>query len=210
LIRPRSNKAEGLIDAAEDADQELVRRSQQGDLRAFESLVKRYQKKMINLAFRMTGDYEEACEAVQEAFLSAYRAIRKFRGEARFSSWLYGIVLNQTRTRMKQNITRRRYQPLSLDDPPDPGPGAAALDPPSGEASALEQMEKREIEARVQECIDRLEPEFREPLVLRDILGHSYEEIERLLKVPGGTVKSRLFRARELMKNCLKKMLGDL
>ena len=122
-MRPRSNKTEGLIDPAADADQELVRRSQQGDLRAFEILVERHQKKMINLAFRMTGDYEEACDLVQEAFLAAFRAIKKFRGEARFSSWLYGIVLNRTRTRMKQTITRRRFQPLSLDDPPDPESG---------------------------------------------------------------------------------------
>ncbi len=67
-------------------------RSQQGDLRSFEVLVERYQKKMINLAFRMTGDYEEACDLAHEAFLAAFRAIKKFRGEARFSSWLYGIV----------------------------------------------------------------------------------------------------------------------
>lgn len=192
-----------------DEDLEWVRLSQQGDLRAFEILVERYQKKMINLAFRMTGDYEEACDLAQEAFLAAFRAIKKFRGEARFSSWLYGIVLNRTRTRMKQTHTRRRFQPLSLDDPSDPVCGSAALDPPSGEASALEQMEKREIEAKVQECINRLEADFREPLVLRDIMGHTYEEIEGLLKLPDGTVKSRLFRARVAMKNCLKKFLGE-
>jgi RNA polymerase sigma-70 factor (ECF subfamily) len=193
-----------------DEDREWVRLSQQGDLRAFENLVERYQKKMINLAFRMTGDYEEACDLAQEAFLAAFRAIKKFRGDARFSSWLYGIVLNQTRTRMKQTNTRRRFQPLSLDDLPGSGSGSDAFDPPSGEASALEQMEKKEIEKKVQECIDRLDEEFREPLVLRDILGHSYEEIEGLLKLSEGTVKSRLFRARAAMKNCLKKLLGEI
>lgn len=205
-----SNKKEEIEKTAVDEDQELVRRSQQGDLRAFEGLVERHQKKMINLAFRMTGDYEEACDLVQEAFLAAFRAIKKFRGEARFSTWLYGIVLNQTRNRLKQIQSRLRFQPLSLDDPQQSGAGGAAPDLTSPKASALEQLEKKEIEARVQECIDRLDQEFREPLVLRDILGHSYEEIGRLLKVPGGTVKSRLFRSRELMKNCLKKMLGDL
>jgi RNA polymerase sigma-70 factor, ECF subfamily len=165
---------------------------------------------MINLAFRMTGDYEEACDVAQEAFLAAFRAIKKFRGEARFSSWLYGIALNQTRNRLKQIQSRLRFQPVSLDDPQQSGSGSAALDPPSPEASALEKMEKREIEAQVQECIDRLDQEFREPLVLRDILGYAYEEIERLLKVPGGTVKSRLFRARAAMKDCLKKLRGAL
>jgi RNA polymerase sigma-70 factor (ECF subfamily) len=193
-----------------DADRELVRRSQSGDLRAFEGLVERHQKKMINLAYRLTGDYEEACDLAQEAFLSAFRALKTFRGEARFSSWLHGIVLNHTRTRLKQISARRRLQPLSLDNPPDPEWGGAAVDPPSREESALERLEKREIEGKVQECIRRLEEEFREPLVLRDILGHSYEEVSALLRVPEGTVKSRLFRARTAMKNCLKLLFGDL
>jgi RNA polymerase sigma-70 factor (ECF subfamily) len=209
-MRLLSKKTEGLRNVAADADQELVSRSQKGDLRAFEILVERHQKKMINLAFRITGDYQEACDLAQEAFLAAFRAIKKFRGEARFSSWLYGIVLNRTRNRMKQVMTQRRFQPLSLDDPSVPGSAPGALDLPSREASALEQMEKKEIENRVQECIDRLEEEFREPLVLRDILGHSYEEVSTLLRVPEGTVKSRLFRARAAMKNCLKRLLGDL
>jgi RNA polymerase sigma-70 factor (ECF subfamily) len=199
-----------LKDPAVDEDRELVRRSQNGDLRAFESLVERHQKKMINLAFRMTGDYEEACDLAQEAFLSAFRAIKTFRGEARFASWLYGIVLNHTRTRLQQISARRRLHPLSLDDPPHPGSAGGAIDPPSREASALERMEKQEIENRVQECIGRLEAEFREPLVLRDILGHSYEEVSALLRAPAGTVKSRLFRARAAIKDCLKSLLGDL
>ncbi|MBI5584761.1 MAG: RNA polymerase sigma factor [Deltaproteobacteria bacterium] len=205
-----SNDSEGKIKASQDEDLELVRRSQQGDLRAFEGLVERHQKKMIHLAFRMTGDYEEACDLAQEAFLSAFRALRTFRGEARFSSWLYGIVLNRTRTRLQQIAARRRFQPLSLDDPSSPGTGSETVDPPAMEASALEQMEKKEIENKIQECIGRLDYEFREPLVLRDILGHSYGEVSALLRVPEGTVKSRLFRARLAMKDCLKKLLGDL
>jgi RNA polymerase sigma-70 factor, ECF subfamily len=205
-----SNKAVGLKNTEADEDLELVRRSQKGELRAFEGLVERHQKKMINLAYRMTGDYEEACDLAQEAFLSAFRAIKTFRGEARFSSWLYGIVLNQTRTRLKQLSARRRFQPLSLDDPPHPGGGGEAIDPPSREDSALERMEKREIERKVQECISRLDEEFREPLVLRDILGHSYDEVSALLRIPEGTIKSRLFRARAAMKNCLKRLFGDL
>jgi RNA polymerase sigma-70 factor (ECF subfamily) len=205
-----SKPVKELEKPAIDEDRELVRRSQNGDLRAFEVLVDRHQKRMINLAFRMSGDYEEACDLAQEAFLSAFRALKHFRGEARFASWLYGIVLNHTRTRLKQLAARRRLHPLSLDDPPHPGGGGEAIDPPSREDSALERMEKQEIENRVQECIGRLEGEFREPLVLRDILGHSYEEVSALLRVPEGTVKSRLFRARAAMKDCLRSLLGDL
>jgi RNA polymerase sigma-70 factor (ECF subfamily) len=193
-----------------DEDEFLVRSAQKGDLRAFEALVEKYQKKMLNLAFRMLGDYEEACDAVQEAFLSAFRAIRKFRGEAKFSSWLYGIVLNQARNRLRQIASRDRHHSMSLDDPLMPGPGRLDPDPPSPEASVLDQLEKKENEGKVQECINQLDEGYREVLILRDILGHSYEEIRQALKLPDGTVKSRLFRARESVKNCLKKGFGDL
>jgi RNA polymerase sigma-70 factor (ECF subfamily) len=118
-----------MIRSMADEDELLVRSAQKGDLRAFESLVEKYQKKMLNLAFRMLGDYEEACDAVQEAFLSAFRAIRKFRGEAKFSSWLYGIVLNQARNRLRQLASRERHHSLSLDDPLEPGSGRLDPDP---------------------------------------------------------------------------------
>lgn len=193
-----------------DEDRDLVRGSQEGDLRAFEALVDRHQKRMINLAYRMTGDYEEACDLVQEAFLSAYRSLGKFRGEARFSTWLYAIVVNKTRNRLRSIKGRGRIRTVPLDSLGDPEAGSAAVDPPSPEASALERLERKEIEARVQECIEGLETDFREPLVLRDIMGYAYEEIVSLLRIPDGTVKSRLFRARAMMKDCLKKGLGDL
>jgi RNA polymerase sigma-70 factor, ECF subfamily len=193
-----------------DEDQALVLRSQRGDLKAFEALVEKHQKRMLNLAFRMLGDYEEACDTVQEAFLAAFRAIKKFRREAKFSSWLYGIVLNQARTRLRQLAGQTRIRSLSLDDPPEDESGRKALDPPSQDASALEQLEKKEIEAKVQSCINLLETDQREVLVLRDIQGHSYEEIQQILGLPEGTVKSRLFRAREALKNELKEVAGDL
>ena len=94
-----SNMSDNPIPPAVDADYEAVTACQKGDVAAFEALVEKYQKKMLNIAYRMTGDYDDACEIVQEAFLSAYRAIRKFRGEARFSTWLYGIVVNHAKNR---------------------------------------------------------------------------------------------------------------
>jgi len=204
------SKIEGMNPAVADEDHDLVLRSQKGDLKAFEALVEKHQKGMLNLAFRLIGDYEEACDAVQEAFLSAYRAIKKFRGEAKFSSWLYGIVLNQARTRLRQMAGQARFQSLSLIDPPGGESGGKVFDPPSQEASALEQLEKKEIEAKVQDCINLLEAEQREVLILRDIQGHSYEEIQQILGLPEGTVKSRLYRAREALKKGLEKVVGDL
>lgn len=179
-------------------------------MEAFGVLVERHQKKMFNLAFRMTGDYEEAAEVVQEAFLSAFRAIRKFRGEASFSTWLTGIVVNQARTRLKQLKTRAHYVPVSLDDAREDREGNPRFDPPSAAPSALEQVEKQALQEAVQEAINALDEEAREVLILRDIQEYSYEEIAEVLKVPDGTVKSRIFRAREALKAKLKKRLGDL
>ena len=88
-----------------------------GDTEAFAILVRRHQKRMINIAYRMVGDYDEACDVVQESFLCAYRAIGKFRGDARFATWLYGIVLNQARSDLRQRAARSRREGASLDDP---------------------------------------------------------------------------------------------
>jgi len=193
---------------AGDVDREIVARCQEGDVQAFGVLVEKYQKKMLNTAYRMIGDYEEACEITQEAFLSAYRAIRKFRGEAAFSTWMTGIVLNQTRTRLKQRKTRSRYEGVSLNDPVETSEGPIPREVASEDCSAADQVEKKETARMVQDCINALGPEFREVLVLREVQGYSYEEIRDILNLPDGTVKSRLFRAREILKETLRKRMG--
>jgi RNA polymerase sigma-70 factor, ECF subfamily len=193
-----------------DDDAGFVARCQRGETEAFSVLVRRHQKKMLNLAYRMIGDYDEACDVVQEAFLSAYRAIGKFRGDARFSTWLCGIVLNHSRSHMTQKAARSRREAGSLDDPVKSKDGSFLNEPRSQEGSIVERLEKRELEAKVQECIGFLDGEHREVLVLRDIQGFSYEEIGVMLKLPEGTVKSRLFRARSALKDGLLRVLGDL
>jgi RNA polymerase sigma-70 factor (ECF subfamily) len=195
---------------AEDEDERLVLLCQKGDIEAFEALVEKHQKKVMNIAYRMTGSYEEACEVVQDVFLSAYRAIKKFRGESRFSTWLYRIVVNLSTNRVKQRKVRLQREVLSIDDPKETDQGQFKRDPPAHDLSVEEQMEKREVQAKVQGCIDLLDDQYREVLVLRDIQEFSYEEIGDMLKIPEGTVKSRLFRARDAVKDCLKKALGDL
>lgn len=195
---------------AEGNDEHLVFLCRKGDIDAFEILVERHQKKMLNIAYRMTGDYEEACEVVQEAFLSAYKAIRKFRGEAAFTTWLTSITINHAKNRLKQIKMRSRYEGPSIDDPVETETGLLAHEVPSREAPITEQLEQKEIQAKVQQCVNSLDNEYKEVLVLRDIQGFSYDEIRNILKIPDGTVKSRLFRAREAMKVCLTKVLGDL
>ena len=193
-----------------DDDAGFVARCQRGDTEAFSVLVRRHQKKMLNTAYRMIGDYDEACDVVQEAFLSAYRAIGKFRGDARFSTWLCGIVVNHTRSHLSQKAARSRREAVSLDDPVKSKDGSLMNEPRSQEESVIERIEKREVEAKVQECINFLDGEQREVLVLRDIQGFSYEEIGVMLKLPEGTVKSRLFRARNTLKDFLLRVFGDL
>ena len=196
--------------SAVDADAALVVLSQQGDLSAFESLVATYQKRMLNIAFRFLGDHDDACEVVQDAFVSAYRNLKGFRAEAKFSTWLTAITMNLSRNRLKRMKLHQSRVPVSLDAPIRTNDGEMMPDPPSGEPSVLDRMEQRDIRAKVQDCIKALEPDFREVLVLRDMQDHSYDEIGNMLKVAAGTVKSRLFRARESVKDCLKKAMGDL
>ncbi len=99
---------------------------------------------------------------------------------------------------------------MSIDDPAETEDGQLKRDPPAQEPSVVEQLEKKEVQVKVQGCMNLLDDEYREVLVLRDVQGFSYEEIRDILKIPDGTVKSRLFRARDALKECLKKALGDL
>lgn len=205
-----SNIKEGRRHESADEDLEYVTLCQGGDTDAFEVLVRRHQKKMLNIAYRMTGNYEDACDIVQEAFLSAYRTLKKFRGEAKFSTWLFGIVVNHSRNRIRHTRGRAFHEIASIDDPPGENRGNIMEMSPSHDASAIDIMMRKEVQEKVQACIGRLDEEHREVLVLRDIQGFSYDEISVMLKIPDGTVKSRLSRARSALKEVLLKVLGGL
>jgi RNA polymerase sigma-70 factor, ECF subfamily len=203
------NPAGNSLNIADD-DAALVASARQGDLSAFEALVAKHQKRMLNTAFRIIGDYEDACEVTQDAFVSAYRNLNGFRAEAKFSTWLTVITVNLSKNRLKRVIIRQKREPVSLDAPILTNDGGVMPDPPSKEPSVLDSMERQDMKRAVQECIQALEPDFREVLVLRDMQDFSYDEIGGMLKVAAGTVKSRLFRARESVKECLKKAVGEL
>jgi RNA polymerase sigma-70 factor (ECF subfamily) len=192
-----------------DEDLEYVSLCREGEVDAFEALVRRHERRMFNIAYRVIGNYDEAGEVVQDAFIAAYKNIKGFKGEARFATWLYAICLNLARNRLKRLKTRQYREGRSIDDPIMTPDGEIAADPPSGEPSALDRLEAKDVQQRVQVCINALDAEFREVIVLRDIEGFSYEEISAMLKKPVGTVKSRLFRAREAMRTCLQGALGD-
>lgn len=193
-----------------DEDAALVDLARQGNLDAFEQLVAKHQKKMLNIAWRMIGDYDDACEAVQDAFVAAYKNLRSFRGDAKFTTWMTTITLNHARNRLKQVRSRTLHIAVSLDEPVTTDDGALRPDPASNEPSALDRLEARDIGVKVRGCIEALEPEYREVIILRDLQDLSYGEIGSALKTRAGTVKSRLFRAREAVKECLKKALEML
>jgi RNA polymerase sigma-70 factor, ECF subfamily len=191
-VSPQSNSPDPMAsDSTSDAD--YVRRLQRGETEAFEMLVRRHEKTIFNLVYRMLGDYDEAAEVSQEVFLSAYRAIGQFRGDANFSTWLYRIALNHTSTRRKTLIRRQQRNVAIEDTEPvrDLQPGPA------------ETMEKKEIRERVQRALNSLEPDDATVILLRDLQDIPYEEVARLLEIPVGTVKSRLHRARQALKSQL-------
>ena len=192
----------------EDEDSGSVSLCKNGDIDAFEFLVKKHQKRMLNIAFRMIGNYEDACEVVQDAFISAHKNIRKFEEKARFSTWVCTIVMNLSKNRIKQLRIRGSHEAFSIDDPVLTEDGLMNRTQLSDEPSILEKLEKKNIQQKVQGCIDSLENEFREVIVLRDIQGFPYDEISDMLKIPEGTAKSRLFRARSVLRECLKKVKG--
>lgn len=190
--KPRSNTSEPMVsDAISDA--ECVRRLQQGETDAFEILVRRHQKTIFNLVYRMLGDYDEAADIAQEAFLSAYRAIGGFRGDANFSTWLYRIALNHATTR-RRSMTHWQQHTVPIETT-EPACGHH-LDP-----AAI--VEQKEIQERVQKALNSLEPDEAMIILLKDLQDIPYEEVARVLEIPMGTVKSRLHRARQALKSRL-------
>jgi RNA polymerase sigma-70 factor (ECF subfamily) len=197
-------------DQTTDEDCNLVSLCKKGNVDAFEVLVRKHQKRMLNIAYRMIGNYEDACEIVQDAFVSAYKGIKDFEEKSRFSTWLYTIVLNLSRNRLKQLKIQSYREEFSFNDPVITDDSQINKEPASGETTILERLERRDVQQKVQGCINSLDSEFREVLILRDIHGFSYDEISNMLKIPEGTVKSRLFRARDVLRDCLKRVIGDL
>jgi RNA polymerase sigma-70 factor (ECF subfamily) len=190
-------------------DAALAEACRTGDTASFEILVRRHQRMLLNVAFRITGVYEDSCDIVQEAFVSAWRKIADFRGEARFSTWMTSIVINLSRNRLQQLQIQEKRSAYSLDAPFSGENGDMRHDLPSCIPSVLQQMEDAEIREFLHRCIARLAPEFREVLVLRDMQDMPYDQVGEVLKLKEGTIKSRLFRAREAVRDCVRKSVGS-
>jgi RNA polymerase sigma-70 factor (ECF subfamily) len=186
-----------------NVDRELVARVQQGEKRAFDVLVQRYQYKIIKLISRYVHDPNEALDISQEAFLKAYRALPGFRGDSAFYTWLYRIAIN----------TAKNYLVAQGRRPPGSDIDAQDAEQFNGQSSLKEYetperlLLKDEIEATVYEAIEELPEDLRTAITLREFEGMSYEEIAQTMGCPIGTVRSRIFRAREAIDKKLKPLL---
>ncbi|MFQ5779642.1 MAG: RNA polymerase sigma factor [Nitrospiria bacterium] len=191
-----------LINQDENDEREWVQKVQKGEIDAFEVLVQRYEKQIFNLLYRWLGDYDEAAEGAQEVFLAAYRSIRMFRGEARFSTWLYRIAINHAKNR-RRRIAARRERTVSLERAyPEEGEAPSA-DLPDGGLDPEQTTERKEMQVHVHHSLNRLKPEEALLILLHDLQGLPYEEMAQVLNLPLGTVKSRLHRARMALKKKL-------
>jgi RNA polymerase sigma-70 factor (ECF subfamily) len=193
---------------AAEADALLIARIKQGDVKAFEMLVVKYQRRIERLIGRMVRDVDLVPDIAQETFIRAYRAIPQFRGESAFYTWLYRIAVNTA----KKALVELKRDPLISE-------AAFSLSDDGDETSRVENelshgetpeavMATKEIAATVNAAIDALSADLRQAITLREIEGLSYEEIAEVLNCPIGTVRSRIFRAREAIAEKLRPLLG--
>jgi RNA polymerase sigma-70 factor (ECF subfamily) len=190
-----------------DPDTLLVERAQKGDARAFEMLVVRYRRRIERLIGRMTRDDALIQDLAQETFLRAWRALPQFRGESAFYTWLYRIAVNTARKSLAEArrdpvLTESELAPVGDEDEtfrPESEP--INNDTPEG------LLATRQIAAAVNAAVDRLSEDLRQAVVLREIEGLSYEEIAQIMNCPVGTVRSRIFRAREAISQRLRPLL---
>jgi RNA polymerase sigma-70 factor (ECF subfamily) len=185
-------------------DQLLVERVQQGDKRAFDLLIQKYQHRIVSLISRYVSDHSEALDVAQESFIKAYRAIGNFRGDSAFYTWLYRIAINTAKNWL---VARNRRPPASDIDAADAE--QYDIDSPLKDRSTPEnELLREEIEKTVYDTIAALPEDLRTAIMLREIEGMSYEEIATTMECPIGTVRSRIFRAREAIDEKLKPLIG--
>lgn len=185
----------------------LVRRLRDRDERAFREMVDEYGDRVFNLTYRMLGSREEAEDLAQEVFITVFKSIDTFRGDSKFSTWLYRITANHCKNRIKYLARRHERGKAELDERAEGGADGPSLAAPRPSPRPDLQMEGAEMERVLQEAIADLEEEQRILVILRDVEDLSYEEICAITELPEGTVKSRLHRARlALRKKLLKHM----
>jgi RNA polymerase sigma-70 factor (ECF subfamily) len=191
-----------------DADALLVERARRGEVAAFEMLVVKYQRRIERLVSRMVRDVDLVPDIAQETFIRAYRALPQFRGESAFYTWLYRIAVNTA----KKALVELKRDPLVMESSrvsTDEGEEPSRVENELSDGETPEALlASKEIAATVNAAIDALSEDLRQAIVLREIEGLSYEEIADVMNCPIGTVRSRIFRAREAIATKLRPLLG--
>src|SRR6056297_485847 len=189
-----------------EVDQLLVERVQKGDKRAFDMLVLKYQHKIISLVSRYVADHAEALDVSQEAFIKAYRALKRFRGDSAFYTWLYRIAINTAKNHLVAQGRRPPQSDVDAIDAEQYQIDSRLKDRASPEHELL----REEIEQTIHDAIADLPEDLRSAITLREMEGMSYEEIATTMDCPIGTVRSRIFRAREAIDSRLRPLLSNL
>lgn len=188
-----------------ELDQALVQRVQHGDKRAFDLLVRKYQHKIVGVVSRYVSDWSEAQDVAQEAFLRAYRAIGAFRGDSQFYTWMYKIAINTAKNWLVSQGRRPPTEDVAVEDAVQ-FEGALRL---KETATPDRELMRQEIERTVFQTVESLPEELRTAITLREVDGLSYEEIAESMNCPIGTVRSRIFRAREAIDEKLRPLLDE-
>ena len=188
-----------------DLDQALVERVQNGDKHAFDLLVRKYQHKLISVISRYVNDWSECQDVAQEAFVRAYRAIGSFRGDAQFYTWIYRIAINTAKNWLVSQGRRPPTEDVAVEDAVQ-FDGATRL---HESATPERELMREEIERTVFATVEALPEELKIAITLREVDGLSYEEIAEAMNCPIGTVRSRIFRAREAIDEQLRPLLSE-
>jgi RNA polymerase sigma-70 factor (ECF subfamily) len=188
-----------------EIDLQLVERVRAGDKQAFGVLVEKYRRKLLRLLYRMVRDPDEIEDIAQETFIKAYRALPQFRGDAAFYTWLYRIGVNTAKNHLAaKGRTMRTLSDQAINDEDEPDERLMAQDISTPDSELL----SKQVAYAVNEAVDALPDELRQAITLREIEGMSYEEIADAMACPIGTVRSRIFRAREAIATKLRPILG--
>ena len=194
----------------DSTERRFVERLQRHDERAFNELVEAYSPRVYRLVARMLGRREDAEDMAQEVFVQIFKGIGQFRGESKLGTWIYRVAINLCKNRSKYLSRRQDDKQDALDAVADRQPLHQAKGVTSGQINRPDHVvEGMQIEAIMRKCIAELDPDFREALILRDVENLSYEEIIDITGVAEGTVKSRIHRARALLKQRVALALGE-
>lgn len=196
--------------APDEIEQKLVERLVARDERAFNELVRAYERRVFALVLRMLGNRAEAEDLAQEVFVQVFKAIGNFRGDSKLSTWIYRIAINLCKNRAKYNRVRHSGEQDELEEVAERVPLGEARRANVGQVERPDEMVAgKQVELIVQRAILQVEDSFRQCLVLRDVEELSYEEIGEITGLPPGTVKSRIFRARAQLKELVERELGE-